>query len=221
MDSGSTTFAELLQTCPVEALRLLQFCYEPLRYIHHRRLKEWIPSREIVEIIGTSKVGWDMLNGSLLKELKLPSNPPTKTLLPRQKLVYATAHCVHRLIKFIGAAIFSEEIRRTILRQERHMLMKIIGGEIYQFALRKAVFFHPRDLPFDRDKVNGKYLAEKIINSGKFCVTACLCDLPVSLQRRFLLKFDPKEYWFFPKYGDVLQVDSIWKFVERIWNRYC
>ncbi|MDR1437687.1 MAG: SctK family type III secretion system sorting platform protein [Puniceicoccales bacterium] len=220
MVEGRADFSLLIRSQPNDALPLVQFLYEPLRYIHHLRLKLLMPDENALAIISKSQGAWDMLNQYLLNELKLGNSMATELLLPRQQLVYSRPKNIHLFIKYVGAAIFADEIRRTVLRADRHRLMEVIGSDVYQFSLKKAIFFNPHGLPFSCEGVRGKCLTEKIINGGKFCVAACLSDIPQTMKKRFLLKFDPQEEWRFPAV-ECAHIDSIWKFSQRIWQRYC
>ncbi|MDR2341212.1 MAG: Yop proteins translocation protein K [Puniceicoccales bacterium] len=200
--------------------KVLQFLYEPLRYLHPLRLRQWVADTEAQKAIMQTQCGWDALNGYLLGQLNLASEIVLPPLLPRQQLLYAPAETIRRLAKFAGAAIWSDEIRRTILKKEREALIHVIGNEIYRFSLRKALFFQPKNIR--RDQIPGldKPLPVRLMIAGKFCVATCLCDLPEALLMRFQLKFRPGENWAFPKFRKGF-TDRVWTFLENILTRYC
>ncbi|MDR2677566.1 MAG: Yop proteins translocation protein K [Puniceicoccales bacterium] len=198
---------------------MLQFLYEPLRYLHPLRLQRWVPGVEIQGSIVRTRRGWDELNGYLLGQLDLDREIILPPLLQRQQLLYAPAETIRRLAKFAGTAVYADEIRRTILRKERDELLRVIGEEVYRFALRKAIFFQPKNIRRESFPSRDKPLPVRVMVAGKFCVAVCLCDLPEALLTRFQLKFRPSENWAFPKFRKRF-TERIWAFLENILARY-
>ncbi|MDR1456741.1 MAG: Yop proteins translocation protein K [Puniceicoccales bacterium] len=202
------------------AAKVLQFLYEPIRYLNPVRLRQWIPEAEVQGAIMQTRRGWDALNDYLLTQLNLDREIVLPPLLPRQQLLYASANTIRRLAKFAGVAICADEVRHTILKKEREELLRGIGDEIYSFALRKAIFFRPKNIRLDLLPGTGKSLPTRVIITGKFCVAACLCDLPEALLMRFQLKFRPGENWAFPQFRKRF-TDRIWTFLQNLLTRYC
>jgi hypothetical protein len=200
--------------------KVLQFLYEPLRYLHPLRLRQCVPEVEVQGVIARTRRGWDALNDHLLGQLNLDRELVLPPLLPRQQLLYAPAEKIRQLAKFAGAAICADEIRHTILKKEREALLRVVGDEIYRFALRKAVFFHPKNIRHDLFPGRDKSLPVRVMITGKFCIATCLCDLPEALLTRFQLKFRPGENWAFPKFRKRF-TNRIWAFLESILTRYC
>jgi hypothetical protein len=220
MCADTVEFEPFLKSNMPLAGKVLQFLYEPLRYLHPLRLRQWVPEIEVQGAIMRTRQGWDALNGYLLGQLALNCEVPLPPVLPRQQLLYAPAETIRRLAKFAGTAICADEIRHTILKKEREALIRVLGHEIYRFALRKAIFFHPKNIRKDLLPGRGKPLPTRVMITGKFCVAACLCDLPEALLARFQLKFRPGENWAFPKFRKHF-TGHIWAFLENILTRYC
>ncbi|MDR0727588.1 MAG: Yop proteins translocation protein K [Puniceicoccales bacterium] len=220
MCADAVVFEPFLKSNMSLAGKVLQFLYEPLRYLHPLRLRQWIPETEIWEAIMRTRRGWDALNGYLLGELNLDRELVLPPLFPRQQLLYAPAEKIRRLAQFAGAAICVDGIRHTVLKKEREKLLNVIGEEVYHFALRKAIFFRPKNVRLDSFPGNDKPLPTRVMIAGKFCVATCLCDLPRALLERFQLKFRPGENWAFPKFRNGF-TDRIWSFLENILTRYC
>jgi hypothetical protein len=220
MCATAVEFEPFLKSHMPLAVEVLQFLYEPLHYLHPLRLRQWVPEVEVREAITRTRRGWDVLNGYLLGQLDLDQEVVLPPLLPRQQLLYASVKTIRRLAKFAGAAICADEIRHTILKREREKLLQVIGDEVYRFALRKAIFFQPKNIRRKLFPGWDKPLSVRVMITGKFCVAACLCDLPEALLARFQLKFRPGENWAFPKFRKRF-TDCVWAFLENILTRYC
>lgn len=200
--------------------RQLSFLYDPLSYIDPSRLSGLIEDSQAMEIIRQSERGHSALNQLLQQLLELP--PVTFEILgsPRQNLLLLPPEELLELAKYLGATIFFGEIRRIILKRQKEELLETIGPEIYNYALRQAERYFPKNLPFDGNGVVGKTLPSKILNAGKFCILTSLADVAKPLQERFKLKFPLAEAWIFPKNDNQLQIDSIWQFTARIHSKF-
>lgn len=203
-----------------EFMKIAQFLYEPLRYVHYQRVNPWVRSQKAFSTILNSRASWSEFNLFIMKQFHLSGAEVKRCSFPRQELVFLPAKKLTQLAKYLGATLFFDEIRKMVTKRERDHIISFLSPEIYQYALRQAPLFRARFLPFDNCGVMGRTLEQRILNAGKFCILTCLADLPKAYQERFQLKFSPADPWIFPEWSEDLEVDSVWNFLERIYRRF-
>jgi hypothetical protein len=204
---------------PVGVVQMLKIIYEPIGFCH----PSWVVGRfcdeACLHILVASRPGWKTLNLRMCNDLKLPMECPPPITLSRHRLFFEPSLRLHRLSLYAGATILSEEIRRVIRRREREKVLELLGADIYNFALRKALFFHVQDLPADCGESQEETLVERILDIGRHCVTGCLGDLPDALKARFQLKFDKDDRWQFGKKCPDGAAEKRWQLLERLQRR--
>jgi hypothetical protein len=62
-------------------------------------------------------------------------------------------------------------------------------------------------------------LAVRAVEAGRWCIGACMADLPRCLRERFALKFPAEELWEFPAGVSEEDAEVLWKFVGRLRQR--
>lgn len=212
----SNALHKLYCSDPVLAKALFSFLYEPMTYIHRSRLAALGGRKEILDFIASTAVGWRRLNALLMDRFDLNETEIEPFGLPRHGLLFLPRLRLQTLVAYAGVTIFNRDLHFVVLKGERQRLERRLGSAIYHFGLRQAAFFQPPDLPFELEDVSGEDLLQKILNVGKFCILACLSDLPMEFQKRFLLKFRGGDRWIFPEFSEALRLDVLWPFLERL-----
>lgn len=200
-------------------VRLLRFLYEPASHMWPGRLLKIFPDRKCIDLLSSGRRGWLLFNDRIREQLRLKENCEFPTFEERHKLIYERAELLLRLELFIGSALFSENVRLVVRRGNLDALMEKLGEEIYSFALRKAVFFQAHGLPVPLQEFQSLPLPERIACAGRWCVAACIADLPEAILERFALKFPEEEKWKFPTPMDGESVSQLWQFVQRVLRR--
>lgn len=196
--------------------RLMEFYFEPLFYIHASHLEPLLGKLDILSFVYESRLLWDQINRLVCRHYKMDETDIFFPSEERHEMLFYSPSRLGMLSRAIGATLFHREIHRVVLKRPREELMRLLGPKLYHHALRRAMFFQPRFLPFDLIGVVGANLCERVLNAGKFCILACLSDLPETLKQRFKLKFPTDDEWLFPEFSKDLAVNDLWKFIRRL-----
>lgn len=139
---------------------------------------------------------------------------------PPRRLALFEPAVLDRLTSYAGAAIYADRLARIIDGSVLRAVRQSLSVDLYSFALRRAPFFH-RPPPELLSRHQGTPDAPEnylrvIQRAGQDAVEVCLAGAPVTLTRRFALKFPADRAWRFdldPKPG---LRDKTWAFLHRL-----
>lgn len=95
---------------------------------------------------------------------------------------------IHKIISYLGAIVFREEIAKIISKKSLISVKDAIGEDVYNFVLKRAMVLKKRvpGYPFQR----GSDLIRNIQIAGKKLFELAMSGMPQAVIDRFNLRFD-------------------------------
>lgn len=171
-------------------MKVIEFNHYPVSYIHSTWLNELEHGSLMKSVSGMAK-SKGLISDFLLKKLELSDSWDYEFNSQKKRVMLDNSEVLSRLPLYIGIVLHESSIRSIVKRSERVALEKKIGGEAYQFAVKKARFLskHGQDIPhvlIDWDRLDR--FKNFLILSGLQVMSSVYDDMPKAFLNRLYLK---------------------------------
>ncbi|MCK5902352.1 MAG: SctK family type III secretion system sorting platform protein [Cocleimonas sp.] len=169
-----------------------EFNYKPERYIH----KSWLyalPNGEILEKLMNDGRDTERLSNYLLSQLGFNGKFFFDFSNISSQVALWSGHELNKLVMYTGLACHCKDIRQLIIREHVLALRESIGGEMYDFAMKRVRTFIDTQ-PNLLDYADDIRLNDRIVISGLVCLHSYMRRFPIAFMKRVIIKF-PRD-WF-------------------------
>jgi hypothetical protein len=192
-----------------------QFNYNVAEYVHPSHL-EGIINKELLDVISKDRTARTDMAKILLTRFELNDSPCFDFTSPRTRLALISEVTLQKLYFYVGAALLHERITRIISKDALNQLREQLGKNVYFFAIKRAPFLVSEKPKLESLETSSPDVFIDLIRVAGECIACCLSGEPVSVTRRFALKFPKKLAWHFEKKYSEEERAAAWAFVHRI-----
>ncbi|MDR0351573.1 MAG: SctK family type III secretion system sorting platform protein [Puniceicoccales bacterium] len=184
-----------------------------IKYLHDDHLAKLDCKKSILWELSRNSRTRNALNAYISKKLDLGSWYGDFSE-QRYGLCLFSRDDISLLSIYLGSVVYEQDIRKIVQHHELKQLKDQIG-DAYYFSMKEA------DLLVKRSQIDALALPifsgdiyAKIVQAGKFVISACLAAIPQDLGLKFILKFPKNETWDFSH--ETSMTDQCWEFTKKI-----
>lgn len=216
---ASRVFINAMLQRPDDLLRLVcAFNVDPLGFVHPSRLERFV-SAPISDYLGKSRRVHRKLARMLMEKLGIDglSNRFYHFEEAHYRLALVENETLIQLLNWVGAAYYSQQIKRLVSKEQVIALQKAIGSDGYEFAVKRAPFLiSPEALKLSAYEESPSDIVAAVRKAGVECFEICFAGAPISFQKRFSLKFPEGIEFDFTRVADPEDQKRAWKFLRKI-----
>jgi len=194
MTSSNPAFLrEILRTTPDLFGRILQFNFQPARYLHHERVRSFMDGGLFQRLL-SYPCGERHLSERIAAHWKLDSAGFFDFQEPRRRLALLSSESLDRLFRLCALALAGPAISREIRRDEVRAFRQTFSEEDYQFAVKRSgLLIGTLPTELSRSPSAGETLVQHVQGHRRRLIGCCIAEESPSFTSRLLLKLPPAD----------------------------